>query len=126
MRYDYPLTDETLAVLTDNVADIAAEMDVNVSYLYQILSGSQNDCFAKFQRLYAAAVRAGAPVCRWDNKLAAIRARYEKRAPLKTEIECLAEKISRDADTTAKMVDALNGGRTRINGVATNGARRAG
>lgn len=110
MRHDYDLTNETRQILSGNVIDTAAEMNVADKYLYAILAGTQTDPFAKFEHLYAASVRAGGRVGLWDNKLAAIRARYEKEPPCKSPIECLTEKISSDADTTSKLVDALKDG----------------
>lgn len=102
-RETYPLSKETRAVLTDNVADIAAEMDVHTSYLYQILSSVECDPFGKFRRLYAAAVRAGAPVFHWDDELEAIRDRY---APHKLNIDReLAESIKEDADVSISHVN---------------------
>ena len=110
MRFTYALSDETRKVLTENVGRISEEMDVVDKYLYAILANDKTDPFAPFVRLYAAAVRSGAPVCYYDHKLAAIRARYEKSIPLKTEIDCLTDKINSDADTTSQLVDALKDG----------------
>lgn len=109
-RHTYDLTDQTRKVLSGNVARVAEEMDVSDKYLHAILADDKTDPFSTFVHLYAAAVRAGAPVCHYDTKLAGIRARYEKQVPLKTEIECLTDKISSDADTTAQLVDALKDG----------------
>lgn len=110
MRHTYDLTDETRKVISGNITRTAEEMNVSDKYLYGILSGDKTDPFAPFEHAYAASVRAGNPVCHWDNKLAAIRTRYEKAVPLKTEIECLTEKINSDADTTSQLVDALKDG----------------
>jgi hypothetical protein len=109
-REIYSLTDQTTAVVTDNVGAIAAEMDVSNKYLYAILSEEKTDPYAPFRRLYAAAVRAGAPTCHWEVDLNAIKTRSMKIRPSKTEIECLTEKVMSDADTTAKLVDALRDG----------------
>lgn len=103
MRETYRLTSETRAVLTDNVTAIAAEMDVNTSYLYQILSSVESDPFAKFHRIYAASVRAGAPVYRWDDELQAIRERYASHN-LNLDAE-LAESIKEDADVAIAHVN---------------------
>jgi hypothetical protein len=111
MRHQHELTDETRRVLSGNVQAIADEMHVSPQYLHAILAGSETDAFAKFEHQYAGAVRAGAPVCHWDHKLATIRARYEKQQPLKTAVQCLTEKITTDADTTSKLVDALQDGK---------------
>lgn len=107
MRVTYDLTDETRKVLTDNVKAIALEMDVNESYLYQILSSVECDSFAKYRRLYAACVRAGADVTPWDASLSAIKTRKCREM---TETQCLVQKIERDADGTSRLVDALRDG----------------
>lgn len=111
MRQTYRLSDETRAVLTDYVKPISEEMNKSDKYIYAFLSESQTDLFAKFLPLYAAAVRAGAPVCHWDNRLAGIRARYEKINPGKNPAECLTEKIHIHAETTARLVEALSDGK---------------
>ena len=110
MRETYTTSDETRKVLTGHVKPIAFEMDKSDKYIYAILADTEPDRFAQFQSLYAAAVRAGAPVCHWDLWFEAVKAKYAKTVPLQTAIECLAEKITNDADTTAKMVDALKDG----------------
>lgn len=107
MREIYPLTNDTRAVLTDNVIAIANEMDVHTSYLYQILSNAACDPFAKFRRLYAAAVRAGVDVSPWDGTLASIRNKHSQK---KSSSECLIDKIDSNADTTRSVVDALKDG----------------
>src|SRR5687767_12621436 len=110
MRHIYTLSNESRKVMSGHVARIAEEADVSDSYIYGILSGDKTDPFSMFQHLYSASARAGAPVCHWDNKLDAIRSRYEKQLPLKTEIECLTAKINANADTSSQMVDALKDG----------------
>lgn len=110
MRHIYELTDETRKVLSGNVRRVAEEMHVSDQYLHAIMANSETDVFAKFEHLYAAATRAGAPVCHWDHKLAAIHARYEKQQPSKTAIQCLTDKITTDAETTSRLVDALQDG----------------
>jgi hypothetical protein len=109
-RHTYELTDETRKVMSGNVPRIAEEAEVSDKYLHGILAGTETDPFAPFVHYYASSARAGAPICYWDNKLAAIRARYEKQIPNKSLIQCLTEKIESDADTSAKMVDALRDG----------------
>ena len=106
----YSLTTATEQVLTGSVKQIAYEMDCSDKYLYGMLSEDKTDIFAPFRRLYAAAVRAGASVCHWDNDLASIRARYEKLQPKRSIVECLIEKIRSGADTAARLVDALKDG----------------
>lgn len=110
MRETYRLTNETLNVLADKVIAIASEMDVSDKHLYAVLAGTETDPFAKFRRLYAAAVRAGADVSPWDASLSAIKARHSIASPERTQMQCLVEKITLDADTTAKLVDALHDG----------------
>ena len=110
MRHDYSLSDETRKVLTSHVGRIADEMDVSDKHLYAILAGTKTDPFAMLVHMYAAAARAGAPVCYWRHKLDAIDARYEKQMPLKTELECLMDKFSLDADLSTKLTDCLKDG----------------
>src|SRR6059058_2727525 len=98
MRHDYDLTNETRKVFSGNVPRIAEEANVSDKYIHGILAGSQTDPFAPFVHYYAASVRAGADIDRWDNKLATIRARYEKQMPKKPVIECLTDKLNEDAD----------------------------
>lgn len=110
MRHDYELTDETRKTLSGNVQDIADEMHVSDKYLYGMLAGTKTDPFALFEPLYDATLAAGRSTCHWDNKLKARRAKRQKDMPRKSEIECLTDKILLDADTTAKLVDALHDG----------------
>jgi hypothetical protein len=111
MRQTYSLSDQTRLVLTGHVKPIAFELDKTPSYIYAILADTEPDRFAQFMHLYAACVRAGAPVGHWDNWFEAVKAKYTKVRPDQTAIECLAEKIKSDADTTAKLVDALQDGK---------------
>lgn len=106
-RETYPLTSESRTVLTDHVKDIALEMSVDASYLYQILSSAECDPFGKFRRLYSAAVRAGCDVSAWDASLSSIKARHCVQT---NETSCLSKKITLDADTTKKLVEALEDG----------------
>jgi hypothetical protein len=110
MREIYPLTTETLKVLTGHVSSIAEEMHKTPQYIHGILSGKEQDRFAQFVPVYAAAKRAGAPVCHWRNKLDAIDARYDAKSPVKQAVECLLEKIHTDSETTANLVEALKDG----------------
>lgn len=109
-RETYQLTDETRAVLTDKVIPIASEMDVNESYLYQLLSGVGNDCFSKFRRLFSAAVRAGADVTPWMASLNAIQARHSVKLLEVCPSLTLAENIGLHARKTGEMVTALKDG----------------
>jgi hypothetical protein len=110
MRHTFDLTDETRKVMNGHVVRISEEANVSDKYIHAILAGTEKDPFAPFEFYYAAEVRAGAPVCHYDNKLAAIRARYEKQVPLSTAIECLTQKIQSDADGTEQWVYALRDG----------------
>lgn len=49
MRETYPITTETLNILDGHAKQIALEMDVDKSYLYQILSSVEADPFGKFR-----------------------------------------------------------------------------
>lgn len=106
MRMHYDLTDETRKVLKDNVGEIAAEASVNDSYLYQVLSSVESDFFAKFDRFYGAAVRAGSDVTPWDVRLQ----RHKTKQGEKTIHQCLTDKLESDADTACKLVDAIKDG----------------
>lgn len=110
MRHTYDLTDETRKVISGNITRTAEEMNVSDKFLYGILSGDKTDPFAPFEHLYAACKRAGNPTCHYRNKLDAIDARYEKQVPLKTEVECLTEKIHSNAESSSQMVEALKDG----------------
>ncbi len=107
MRETYPLSTETLKVLTDRVGDISEEMDVTTAYLYQILNSDTCDPFAKFRRLFAAAARAGAPVEIWLAELHGIVAKYKRD---RTMTEALTDKIATDAITTSELLTALHDG----------------
>jgi len=111
MRETYELSEETRAVVTGNVKNIAEEMGKSDKYLYAILAGTETDVFAKFKPEYAAAVRAGAPVEHWDNWMAAVRQRYAAKRSSISPAEALIAKIQSDADTDAEMVKALADGK---------------
>jgi len=110
MRETYELSDETRAVITGNVKNIAEEMGKSDKYLYAILAGTETDVFAKFKPEYAAAVRAGAPVDHWDNWMAAVRQRYAAKRSSISPADALIAKIQSDAETDAEMVKALADG----------------
>jgi hypothetical protein len=59
MRETYPLTTETLNILDGHAKQIALEMDVDKSYLYQILSSVEADPFGEDPRLFAKAASNG-------------------------------------------------------------------
>lgn len=110
MRESYPVSDETRMVLTDRVKPVASEMDVDTSYLYQILSSATCDPFGKFRRLYAACVRSGADVTPWDAALSSIKARMVTESPQISETHCLSELIGRSADAAQTILIALPDG----------------
>jgi len=110
MRKTHPLSQETIKVMSGYVADIAEEMDVSPQYVHGILSGVNADRFAQFSHDYAACLRAGASIEHWDNRLAAIRTKYEKAEPQTPIHDCLSTKIRSDASTTAQMVNAMSDG----------------
>jgi hypothetical protein len=110
MRKPIVLSDETLTVLTDNVKAVATEYPCNTSFIYQILSGVETDCFAKFLRMWAAAVRADADVSPWLNTLLAVKTRYEKQKPDKPVVECLTDKLTQDAELATKLIEANRDG----------------
>lgn len=70
MRHTYQLQTETIKVMCDYKAEIAAAMDVSDRYIGAILQGTETDPFAKFIELYRAAVRAGAPTRYWEDRIA--------------------------------------------------------
>lgn len=109
MRETYPLTDPTLEVLSGHVTEIASEWEKSTGYLYQILSSLEPDPFGKFRGIYAAAVRAGADVTPWDAALCEIKTRYARER--RSDSECIADKIIRDADCTKQIVQALQDGK---------------
>ncbi len=106
MREQYTLSDETRAVLTDNVKAIAGEMDVSTTYIYSFLSNDMTDPFAKFLRLYTACVNAGVDVTPWMACLSAIKV----GASLADIHESLEAKIKYDARTSADLLKALRDG----------------
>jgi len=110
MREEYGLTPETDKVLTDNVKPISLEMIVSARWLYRILDESATDPFALFERLYAATVNANKDTSPWDNKLAAIRARQQKRTPAKPITECLTDSLHENADLATQFIEALRDG----------------
>lgn len=105
-RHVYSLTDETRKVLTDNVKikDIAKEMHCDESYLYQILSQVETDCFAKIERIAAAVTRAGGDITPWISSLRAIRLRNERLQPLNSHQEA-ARLASEAADVSAAFIE---------------------
>jgi hypothetical protein len=98
-RHNYPLTPETIKVLSGFQAAIAEEAGVSASYVYGITEQKHTDFFAVLVHFYAAAKRAGANTCHWRNKLDAIDARYEKTVPLRV-----------NAEASSKLLEALKDG----------------
>jgi hypothetical protein len=109
-REIFALTDATKDTLTDNVKQIAHTWDKCVSYVYAILTSEKTDPYAPFRKLYAAAVRAGVPTFHWENDMAEIRLRAEKRKPVKTPAEVLIEKVKSDAHTDTIIISAIEDG----------------
>lgn len=110
MRHHHDLTDETRKTLANNCQRLAESANVSDKYMYGIMADTNTDPFAVFLSiLYRPAVKAGISTVHWDARLSEIRA--AGRSSRKSSVECLTEKIQRDADTTAKMVDALRDGR---------------
>lgn len=109
-REIYELSDETRKVLSHNPQAIADEMGKHPSYIYDFLEMRQTDIFAKFVPLYNASIRAGAPFCYWDNRLASSRARYEKIYPVKNTIECFKDKLNAHHETITKVYEAMADG----------------
>ena len=103
MRTVYELSDETRRVLADHVKDIATEMHCDASYLYQILSNVETDCYSKFLRLFAASVRAGADVSPWMDTLRATLLRNERSQTLCTHTEA-AKLALESADVSAAFI----------------------
>lgn len=105
-RETYPTTQETRTVLTDNVKKIAEEMEVDPSHLHHLLAGDESDCFGKFRRLFAAAVRAGADVNPWLASLESIQNKHSG----KDLHRCIADNALFGADTTAELIAAIQDG----------------
>lgn len=111
MRDTYtPPCAETIAVLGKDQQGIADEADFTRNTIDQILAGNEGDPFLRFKRFYAASVRAGVDVSPWDACLSSIKTRSVIETPQISESHCLSEKINRDADTTQKIVMALENG----------------
>jgi hypothetical protein len=113
-RHNFRLTDETIKVFNGSAKVIAEEADVSDKYIHAILAGSETDPFAPFQFYYAAAVRAGKDVSPYDNRLALIRAKYdrsglchrEETAKLGMETADVARVVLTDAPLYAQLVEA--------------------
>lgn len=86
-RKTYELSAETIKVLNGQSTKVAEEFGCDPSYMHGILAKSETDPFAKFEWLYAAAVRAGCDVSHWLNRLDAIRAKYYRMEPKCLETE---------------------------------------
>lgn len=111
MRHEYPLTEETIKVLSDYVKPTAREMDVDIKYVYAILAGTEPDRFSSFRHQFKSAAEAGAPVEIWLNDLIGINLRVKRACNRPPEaLAVLLEKIDADAESTAKFVDALKDG----------------
>ena len=110
-RHDYPLTDETREVFKTRYADIAREMGIAPQYLYGVIYGDNPDAYSYFRVLYSACVRADADHQIYDQDLASIRNRYRKRDKTDCPTECLLKKVHIDAQTTERLIKALDDGR---------------
>ena len=75
-RHDYPLTPETIKVMTGNAQQIAEEAGYRPSYAYAITEAKVTDPFSVFVHLYAAAVRAGCNITPWITRLKLIEEKY--------------------------------------------------
>lgn len=76
MRRTYSLSTETIKVINGNATKVAEEFGCEPSYIHQILGQSVTDPFAKFEWLFASAVKAGCDVSPYLNRLDAIQAKY--------------------------------------------------
>jgi hypothetical protein len=110
MRHTYSLTKETLKTFTGHVAEIAEEADVTPQQIHGILAGVNTDPFAAFEHYYKAVCRAHKATSRWDDRLAAIRARYVPKGPPVSIGQCLLDKLTTDAQTSSKLAEAIQDG----------------
>lgn len=108
-RSAYGLTDETRKVINGSAKAIADEIGWSDKTVYKITYDEMPDPFAYFKAFYAGCVRAGVDVSHYDVTLSEIKARYTA-GKKGSEIECLADKIATNADTTHEMVSALRDG----------------
>lgn len=111
-RHNYPLSEETIKVLSDFVKPTAQEMNVDKKYVHAILAGTEPDRFASFRYQFKAAAYAGAPVEIWLNELVGINFKAQRIIGAKNSdaLAVLLEKIDSDAASTALFVDALKDG----------------
>ena len=79
-RHQYPLTEETIKVLSDHVKPTAKEMNVDKKYVHAILAGTEPDRFSSFRHQFKSAAYAGAPVEIWLNELIGINFKAKKDA----------------------------------------------
>jgi hypothetical protein len=108
MRETYkPASEQTVRILSTDRELIATEMDLTRNTLDQIIAGNECDPFLKFKRMYAGAVRAGVDVTPWDVAFQEIKTRH---ANGQTIHQSLSEKVMCDADTAAKIIEALKDG----------------
>jgi hypothetical protein len=87
MKFTYRLTQQTIQAINGHAQQVAEEMDCSPKHIYSILAGTYTDPFAVFERLFAAAVRAGCDVGHWLRRLDAIRAKYYRMEPQSIETE---------------------------------------
>ncbi len=105
------LTDETAAVFKPAVKKIADEYGCTPSFIYKILEHEKNDPFQPWLEWYSACVRAGADVSHWDNRLALVRAKYNRtnldhRAEA-ARLGCETADVTRVVLTDAPLYDQL-------------------
>lgn len=101
-RHTYQLQVETIKVLSDHKSCIAEKLDVSERYIRAVLAGTETDAFAKFLEIYRAAVRSGAPVHHWDDRLAEERELNRVDLCLKTEAKAFTKE---SADVSIAALD---------------------
>ncbi len=113
-RKTYRHSDETYQAIVGHESEIAREMGCCPTYIYGLKNRDNPDPFPKFEELYRSTAFGGGCTKYWFNVLKAIDDRAEnfngKCADKPDALACLLEKIHREAETTARMVDALKDG----------------
>lgn len=75
-RRTYKLSAETIKVVNGSATKVADEFGCDPAYIHQILGQTATDPFAKFEWLFASAVKAGCDVGPWLRRLEVICAKY--------------------------------------------------
>lgn len=109
-RNTYPLSDETLRVLSSDKKAFAEAFPCNESYVYQILSNVEPDPFPKFRFWRATALRAGIDITPWDAVLSADKAKHEAEED-HSITSCLMDKQLSHTALTNGLINALTDGR---------------